>query len=296
MGDKRKRRLGDRYDGYRVRNLDPVFGVIPYIMRTRLDSQIFFEEQIDISGLRRFLVENRDKIPGLSMYHLFVAAIVRTVSQRPRINRFVSGRKIFSRSYIRISLTVKKELNTQGEEGNIMPSFEPTDTLSDVVEKFNSALAEVRAEEEAAAAKGNDTDVTVKILNLLPGFIKKFVVWALRSLDSCGLMPKVINKVSPFHSTAYVTNVGSIGLNPVYHHLYEFGTTSVFVAIGKKEVVNELSRDGSVKSKHVINTRFVLDERICDGYYFASAIKLFKYYIKNPELLLTSPEEISEDY
>ncbi|MBQ2840584.1 MAG: 2-oxo acid dehydrogenase subunit E2 [Oscillospiraceae bacterium] len=293
---KRKRRLGDRYDGYLVRNLDPVFGMIPYIMRTRLDSQIFFEEQIDISGLRKFIVENRESIPGLSMYHFFIAALVRTIVQRPRINRFISGRKIFSRSYIRISLTVKKDMHTDGEEGNLMPDFEPTDTLREVTEKFNAALAEVRAEEEAAKADGNGTDVLVKLLNFLPGFLKKFVVWTVRSLDSVGLMPKVINKFSPFHSSAYVTNVGSIGLNPVYHHLYEFGTTSVFMAIGKKEAINVPERDGTTTHKHVINMRFVLDERICDGYYFASAIKLFKYYVKNPELLLLPPDYISEDY
>ncbi len=296
MGEKnkRRRRFGDRYDGYRVKNLDPVFTVIPHIMRTRLDSQIFFEEQIDISGLRKFIVENRKDIPGLSMYHFFVAALVRTVAQRPRVNRFVSGRKIFARNYIRVSLTVKKSMHEDGEEGNLTPDFEPTDTLQDVTEKFNAALAEVRAEEEATAS-GNDTDAIVKLLNYLPGFLIKFVVWAIRSLDSVGLMPKIINKVSPFHSSVFVTNVGSIGLNPVYHHLYEFGTTSMFMAIGKKEIVNTLNRDGTLEHKHVINMRFVLDERICDGYYFASAIKLFKHYVKNPELLLTPPDYIGED-
>lgn len=297
MGEynKRKRRLGDRYDGYRVRNLDPVFTLIPHIMRTRLDSQIFFEEQIDITGLRQFIVENRKDIPGLSMYHFIVAALVRTISQRPRINRFVSGRKIYARNYLRVSLTVKKSMHEDGEEGNLNPDFEPTDTLRDVVEKFNAALAEVRAEEEAATAEGNGTDMIVRLFNHLPGFLIKFIVWTLRSLDNLGLMPKIINKVSPFHSSAFVTNVGSIGLNPVYHHLYEFGTTSVFMAIGKKEVVNTINRDGETEHKHVLNMRFVLDERICDGYYFASAIKLFKYYVKNPELLLTPPEYIRED-
>ncbi len=297
MGEKRarKRRFGDRYDGYRVRELDPVFTVIPHIMRTRLDSQIFFEEQIDISGLRKFIVDNRKDIPGLSMYHFFVAALVRTIAQRPRVNRFVSGRKIFARNYLRVSLTVKKSMHEDGEEGNLNPDFEPTDTLREVTAKFNAALAEVRAEEEAAAAKGNDTDVIVKLLNYLPGFLIKFVVWAIRSLDSVGLMPKIINKVSPFHSSVFVTNVGSIGLNPVYHHLYEFGTTSMFMAIGKKEVVNTVNRDGTLEHKHVINMRFVLDERICDGYYFASAIKLFKHYVKNPELLLLPPDYIGED-
>ncbi len=291
---KRKRRLGDRYDGFRVREMDPTFHLIPHIMRTRLDSQIFFDEQVDISGLRKFIVKNRESIPGLSMYHFFVAALVRTIVQRPRINRFVSGRKIFARSYIRVSLTIKKLMDENGEEGQLTPEFSENDTLRDVVEKFNSALAEAKAEDEKS--RGNDTDITIKILSALPGFVIKFVVWLLRSLDAFGLMPKIINRVSPFHSSVFVTNVGSIGLSPVYHHLYEFGTTSAFMAIGRKEVVNEVGRDGKVNSRHVINMRFVLDERICDGYYFASAIKLFKYYVKHPELLLLPPDHISEDY
>ncbi len=296
MGDKnkRKRRLGDRYDGYKVREMDPLFSVIPHIMRTRLDSQVFFDEEIDISGLRRFIVENRENIPGLSMYHFFVAAIVRTVAQRPRINRFVSGRKVYSRSYIRTSLTIKKALSDDGEEALVMPEFDATDTLADVTRKFNDAISEVKAEEEKS--RGNDTELAVKMLNAVPGFIKKFFVWLMRNLDAVGLMPKIINKVSPFHSTIFITNVGSLGLRPVYHHLYEFGTTSMFLAMGRKEAKNEIKSDGTIVHKHVMNIRLVVDERICDGYYFASAIKLFKHYIKNPELLLSPPDYISEDY
>ena len=296
MGEikKRKRKFGDRYDGYKVREMDPLFSVIPHIMRTRLDSQVFFDEEVDISGLRKFLAEQRAEIPGLSMYHFFVAAIIRTVAQRPRINRFVSGRKVYSRSYIRTSLTIKKSLSDNGEEALVMPEFDVTDTLADVTRKFNIAISEAKAEEEQS--KGNDTELTVKVLNALPGFIKKFFVWAMRNLDAIGLMPKFINKVSPFHSTIFITNVGSLGLRPIYHHLYEFGTTSMFLAIGRKEIKNEVKRDGTIVHKHIVNMRFVLDERICDGYYFASAIKLFKYYVKNPELLLAPPDSISEDY
>ncbi len=290
--NKRKRRWGDRYDGYRVRNLDPLFEVIPHIMRSRVDSQIFFEEQIDISGLRKFVVENRKGIPGLSLYHVFVAAIVRTIVQRPRVNRFVSGRKIYARSYLRASLVVKKGMHEDAEEALMTPYFEKTDTLADVVRRFNEAIAEVMREDGDGT---NGTDITARLIGMLPGFVKKFFIWIIRSLDSVGLMPKAINRVSPFHSSIFVTNVGSIGLASIYHHLYEFGTTSAFMAIGRKEIKNELNRDGSVSTKHVINMRFVLDERICDGYYFASAIKLFKYYIKNPELLLKEPDYISDD-
>lgn len=291
---ERKRRFGDRYDGYRVRTKDPLFDVIPHIMRSRLDSQVFFEEQIDVTGLREFIVENREKIPNLSMYHLLVAALIRTMVQRPRLNRFVSGRKIYARSYIRASLVVKKSRDIDAEEAIVMPEFDAYDTLADITRKFNEKVKEAKSTNEDE--KGNKTEVMVFFVNLLPGFLKRFLVWAVRNLDALGLMPKAINHASPFHSSVFVTNVGSIGLNSVYHHLYEFGTTSIFLAIGKKEVVKEIQNDCTVTTKNVINTRFVLDERICDGYYFASAIKLFKYYMKKPELLLEPPEHIGEDY
>ena len=290
---KRKRRFGDRYDGFRVREMDPFFSIIPHIMRTRSDSQVFFEEQIDISGLREFIVENRETIPHLSTYHLFVAATLRTIVDMPRLNRFVSGRKVYSRSYLRASLSVKKSMDKDGDEAVITPEFLPTDTLADITQKFNDAVMQVKAEADAAK---NETDIAVYLINLLPGFVKKFFVWLMRSLDSFGMMPKIINRVSPFHSTLFVTNVGSIGIKPVYHHLYDFGTTSIFLAIGKKETKRELQSDGTVKTTPVIGIRFVLDERICDGFYFASAIKRFKRYIKNPALLLEPPEQISEDY
>lgn len=286
----RKRRFGDRYDGYRVRETDPLFYVIPHIMRTRLDSQVFFEEEIDISGLREFILNHRENIPGLSTYHIIVAAAMRTIAQKPRLNRFVSGRKIYARNYLRASLTIKKGKSEDAEEMLVMPEFMPYDTLYDIAGKFNKLVAEAREEET-----GNQTDTFVRLINLLPGFLVKFVVWSVRTLDAFGKMPKFINRLSPFHSSIFVTNVGSIGLNSIYHHLYEFGTTSVFLAIGKKEVAREVDSTGAVNDKNIIKIRFVLDERICDGYYFATAIKHFKRLMKKPELLLEKPEYIGED-
>lgn len=290
---KRKRHFGDRYDGYRVRAQDPMFRIIPYIMRSRLDSQVLFEEQIESSALRKFILEHRNDIPNLSVYHIIIAAAIRTIVQKPRLNRFVSGNKIYSRSYLRISLTVKKSMREDADELLIIPEFEPTATLYDVATKFNESVAEAKAEDET---ENNKTALTIKLINILPGFLIKFVVWSARRLDAIGKMPKIINRVSPFHSSLFVTNVGSIGINSVYHHLYEFGTTSIFLAIGKNSIVRELKSDGTISSKNVINVRFVIDERICDGFYFASAIKRFKHLMKNPELLLQPPEYISEDY
>lgn len=289
--NKRKRRFGDRYDGYRVHEKDPLFNVIPHIMRSRLDSQVFFEEQIDVSNLNNFILQNRQTIPNLSTYHIIVAAAIRTITQKPRLNRFISGRKIYARNYIRASLAVKKSMSEDADEMLVMPEFNYDDTLHDVVEKFNKLVCDAKSETENT----NKTGAFVGLINLLPGFLIKFVVWVVRCLDSIGKMPKFINKLSPFHSSLFVTNVGSIGLNSVYHHLYEFGTTSMFLAIGKKEVVREINADGTINNKHIINIRLVLDERICDGYYFATAIKHFKKLVKKPESLLKKPDYIAQD-
>ncbi len=288
---KRKRRFGDRYDGYKVYEQDPLFYLVPYIMRSRLDSQVFFEEQIDVSHFRKFILEHKEDMPNLSTYHIISAAAIRTIIEKPRLNRFVSGHKIYDRSYIRASLTAKKSMSENADEVLVMPEFEEDVTLYDVVQRFNESLDEARAEADSE----NDTAKTVKILNLLPGFLIKFVVWALRNLDAIGKMPKIINRISPFHSSLFITNVGSIALNSIYHHLYEFGTTSVFLAIGKKEHVNKLQSDGSVDTKVVISTKFVLDERICDGYYFSTAIKHFRRLIKNPELLLVPAKGFAKE-
>ncbi|NLG53619.1 MAG: hypothetical protein GX541_06545 [Clostridiales bacterium] len=287
--EQRRRRFGDRYDGYRVSGLDPMFTMIPYIMRSRSDSQVLLEERVDITELKKFISEQRKQnIPGLAMMHVVLAAIVRTISQKPRLNRFVSGGKIFARSYLRISMAIKREMDEDGDEALIMPAFEPDNTLHQVVETFNKTLSEIKSEK-------NDTDIAAVVLGSLPGFVKRFIVFTIRWLDSIGKMPKIINRLSPFHSSVFVTNVGSIGIGAVYHHLYEFGTTSVFVALGKKEQQVCLDSDGNPETREFITFRFVVDERICDGYYYASAIRLFFRYLKHPEQLLTPPEEVKHD-
>lgn len=290
---KRKRRWGDRYDGYRVRELDLPFWLIPNIMRTRSDSQIFFEESINIEALERFVREKRaTDMPNLRLLHVVIAAMVRILALRPRINRFVAGKKIYAHNNIRLSMSIKRSLTDDGEETEILPVFEPTDTLADVMIRFNTALEEAVCEE----SKGeNKTDIVNRALAFIPTWMKSLVLFAVRNLDKVGLMPKVIYRASPFHSSAYITDVGSLGIDSIYHHLYDFGTTSCFLAMGKKMTETYLNEDGSVGKRKMINFRFVLDERICDGHYYAASIKLFRKYIKHPELLELPPESIPDE-
>ncbi len=292
MPPKRRRRFGDRYDGYRIRNLDLPFHLIPNIMRSRLDSQIFFEETIDITELERYVRAKRAEIPNLRLMHVILAAAVRMFALRPRLNRFVAGKKIYARNTLRVSMTVKRSLTDDGEEAEVLPVFSPYDTLADVVERFNREWQAVVSEE---TKDENITDNALRLLSYIPTSFKTFVVWLVRNLDKVGWMPKAVYRASPFHSSFYITDIGSLGIDAVYHHLYEFGTTSCFIAMGKKNTERYIDDQGQVQKRKTMTIRFVLDERICDGHYYASSIRQFGRYMKHPELLEVPPEKIPED-
>ncbi len=286
-----KRKFGDRYDGYRVKNVDPFFLLIPYIMKTRVDSQVFYTDRLEITEIEKFVREHTlTDIPGLKLYHVMVASMVRLLSQRPYLNRFVAGRKIYARNHISISMAMKRSMSDDADTTTVKPRFEPTDVLQDVVNKFNTAI-----EQNRTTVNENQTDFTAKLIGGLPGGLIKFTIWFLDGLDKVGLMPKVINKVSPFHTSMFLTNMGSIGIKPIYHHIYEFGSTSVFVAIGKKYIENEIDEQGNVIKRKYIDIKVVADERICDGYYYANSMRMLAKIIKDPETLLEKPKEVIMD-
>ena len=283
---KPKRRFGDRYDGYRLRNVDPIYQLVPVIMRSRLDSQVLYDDYVDIAELERFVNAQRaGGLPGLRTIHVILAALLRVISQKPRINRFIAGKKLYARSEVRFSMAVKRAWNEDAESTEILPEFELDDTLSDVVAKTEKAISGIKSDDAPT-----DTDFVAKIFSFCPTFLKSFAVFAVRSLDKVGLMPRVIHKASPFHSSVFITDVGSLGVPPVYHHLYEFGTTSAFLSVGKKDVFPQALAEGEVVGRRMLHLRYVIDERICDGYYFASAIKLMNKLLKNPQVLLKKPE------
>ena len=292
MSKKYKRRWGDRYDGRKCRNIPALFYVIPHIMRSRLDSQIFFEETIDLEELEKFVRQKRkDEIPNFATLHLIIAAALRMFAEKPGLNRFISGKRIYARNTYRVSLAVKQGMNADAEETTITPEFEATDSLADITKKINDEILAVKNIDDDK----NATSALVKVLKFVPCWLVNFIVASARFLDKRGLLPKLIYKASPFHSSFFITDVGSIGINSIYHHLYEFGTTSVFIALGKKQTAIISNPDGTLSKKKTITIKFVVDERICDGFYYASALKCFMRYIKKPELLEEPLKEFSED-
>lgn len=282
--------MGDRYDGWRVRNVDPVFSVIPYFLRTRMDAQNFFEEKIDIDQIETFIKEHKEDIPDLSIMHVVMAALVRLISQRPHLNRFVIWNKIFARNHVNFSIAVKRTLSDEGEETLIKPFFLPSDTLQDIVRKTR-----LEQENNQQVGQQNSSDIISKILGYLPDLALRFVVFMLLHMDKVGIMPKFVNKASPWHSSIFLTNIGSIGVESIYHHLYEFGTCSMFCAMGKKSRRHTIDNNGDIKSHKSIQLKFVLDERICDGFYYASSMRLLNKILANPRVLLLPPENVMID-
>lgn len=287
----KKRRFGDRKDGRRVRTMSPMSYVIPYIMRTRNDAQNQIADTIDITEADKFLREMRAKgYKSISVLHVFIAAYIRAISMRPGINRFCSGQKIYHRNTIEINMAVKKEMSLDAPDTMIKVRFEPTGTITDVYEKFNAVV-------EKATAEGSNTDFdkTARWLTRLPGILFRGTVRLLEFLDYHGWLPQALLDVSPFHGSMIITSMGSLGIPPIYHHLYNFGNLPVFISYGLKYHKNVMNANGAVERRTMIDVKVVTDERICDGFYFASALKLIRKFVASPALLTTPPETVIED-
>lgn len=281
---KYHRRLGDRPDGRRLRSLDPLFCVAPYIMKQKSGASNFYSGSIEISQADRYIKEKRrENMPGLGMLHFFIAAYIRTISQRPALNRFVSGQKVYTRFGIDINLTVKKELTVAGQETTVKVHFEPTDTIHEVYNKVQSAVAEAKQQGDS-----NKTDKAARLFKLIPGLALKFVIRILETMDYFGIMPRFLLELSPFHGSIFISDLGSVGLPPVNHHLYDFGNIPVFLCFGTKSHMN----DGQ---KCFIDFAVTIDERICDGFYFVGILRLVRRVFKNPEMLDTAPQSVIED-
>ena len=288
---KRRRRFGDRNDGRKLRTLLPMHRIMPYIMPRRSDAQNFFAESFDMKNVDSFCRQKvKEGYTNFGFLHVLLAAYLRMTTQFPAVNRFVSGQKIYSRNGFEVVMVVKKSMSSDSPDTCIKVYLDPTDTVDDVYRKFNEVVQSVVGQEE-----NSSFDKLAKIINYIPGLLLRWTVKFLNFLDYFGLLPRFLTKLSPFHGSLIVTSMGSLGIQPVYHHIYDFGNLPVFIAYGKKRTVHSPDAEGNVSTSRIIDIKVVLDERICDGFYFASAFKTLKRYVENPERLTVPPVEVLED-
>ena len=276
-----------RADGKRLRNTDPMYTVAAHIMNKRVDAMNMITIDIPYDPMQNYLNEKRKQGINLSHMAIIVAAYLRTAAEYPQLNRFIVNSKAYARNEWAIAMVVLKG----GEAGNGTMSkmyFENTDTIFDVDKKINDYVTANRETPEK-----NGTEKIIKFLLSVPGLLR----WGVRLfklLDRYGLLPKFIIDMSPFHNSLVISNLISIRTNHIYHHCYEFGTTSVFITMGNLREVPK-RKNGEIIFERSIPLGVVMDERICSGSYFAMAFRKMRKYLKNPELLELPAEIINED-
>ncbi|MBQ6799014.1 MAG: hypothetical protein IJP11_07235 [Oscillospiraceae bacterium] len=282
---------GDRPDGRRVRTLDPLSYMTAYIMVNRNGASNSFRESLDITDTDRYIRRRRrEGMTQLTITQIYLAAYCRVVARYPALNRFVNGQQVYTRDGdIVFSMVIKREMSTTGEETSIKLHLTPYDTLDTVSEKLASAIKQAKNE------TSNDFDKTAGALKAIPGLFLKFTVWLLKTMDYFGLLPKFLLEVSPFHGSVFFTSMASLGIPAIYHHLYDFGNLPVFCCLGGKYRKPVLMDDGSLVERTFMDLNVVCDERICDGFYYAAAMKYFKRLMLHPDLLEKAPEVVNPD-
>lgn len=285
------KRLGDRREGRQLRSLEGSANLSPYVMRRRSDACDCYEDNIEISALEQWLMDKRaEGSTAMNFTHLMVAAYVRTVSMRPGINRFVSARRIFARNDIQVVLRVRKGVGSDSAWTSVKLSFSPTDTIYDVYSRISDAVDNVQA-----GTGESDYDRMAASMTRLSRFFLKPYLLCLRILDYFDWLPKKFLSASPYHASLSVLDLGSLGVQSVEHHLYDFGNLPLFLCYGAKRHVYELNKEGEVLDRHMVDLRFTVDERIANASYLVEALKCMKYFLRNPQLLELPPEQVAED-
>ena len=284
---------GDRKDGRKIRTLSPMAQITMYFQWERNICSNLFEESFEISHVERYIRQKRKEgFTDFGITHVLLAAYVRGLCKYPQLNRFISGQKVYSRMEdIQYCMVIKKEMTLESPDTSIKVHLKRTDTAIDVYNKLNAAVEEVKATQELDSGIDN----LIGYLNLIPGVLLKFVVWLLKLLDYFGLLPKFLTELSPFHGSLFFTSMGSLGIPPIYHHLYDFGNIPCFGAFGCKRRALEVQEDGSIVQKKYVDVKFVLDERIVDGYYYAAFFKHYRNILRHPEILDQAPAELVSD-
>lgn len=282
--------FGRRSDGRAVRlDEDPIVALTPYLMPMRCDAQVMLKLQVDYERLARYIVAKGTQGYKVSFMDLILAAYVRIISQLPELNRFVVNKRMYVRNELCVSFVVLREgPDGKTQENVVQCKFDPYDTIFDVAARTSAAIIEGR--------KPEVDNSTVKIAKLLLNpFLATVTAGIVRVMDMYGIMPRAIQEASPFHASMFFTNMMSIGMPAVNHHIYNFGTCSLFVSIGSVERGVVLNEKGEPQRKRYMPIGITADERVCAGNLYAQMVAMLNKYLNDPSLLEEKPEAVRFD-
>ncbi len=269
-----------RADGRVIKNIEPISKIMPYIMKKRNDSMNMYEDSFECEPMDAYIKQKAEQGIHLGYMHIFMAAVIRLIALRPQLNRFIMNGRIYARNKIWISFVVHPTLKDGSVETTIHLCFEGTETILEIAEKINEAVMRETGKREGE----NGTDKLARLLVSIPAPIINFAVNVLMWMDKHNMLPGAILELSPFHTSAFFTNLKSLGINHVFHHVYNFGTTGLFFAFGKEKMLPVIKKGEVVQEKHM-GFGMVSDERFCDGLYFAISMRQLRKFMRNPAVL-----------
>jgi hypothetical protein len=278
--------LRGRPDGVPIRNLPTMRQMMPHLMPSRNGAVVYFDQHIDVTDTLAYLERRRTEAPELNFFQIVLAGLVRTLALRPQMHRFVVGRRLYQRRRIELSFAVKKRFEDEAKLTMVKASFEATDTLDAVAERVRAAVGTGKGERSTTAER------EMALVTRLPGFALRLVMALQRVLDSWNLLPASMIQSDPMYASMVVANLGSIGLDAAYHHLYEYGTVPVFAALGRIHKAAVVMPDGSIAARDRVTVRFSFDERIADGLYAARSLELFRELVEDPPRLEVPPASL----
>ncbi|MBU0935193.1 MAG: 2-oxo acid dehydrogenase subunit E2 [Spirochaetes bacterium] len=281
-----------RPDGTLIKKLPAFTLLLPYLLPSRKDATIYYEQEVDVTETLPFIKEfNREFIKErqiLTLFDVVICAVVRAIALRPRVNRFISGRRYWQRNEISCNFVAKKELTDDGQEVNVKIAFDPALTLA------NGARLIKQRIRAATEDSGIENEAVVETLAKLPDFLLRLLIGGMNWLDSKNLMLPSLIESDPMWCSVFLTNVGSFGLDAPYHHLFERGNCPIFLAVGKVRKQAVLQDDGSLTQRKILVLRYSYDERVAEGVYMGRTLDLVRTLIENPAGLVQPPELSAE--
>ena len=281
--DTQKKRRGDRRDGRLLRELDSLHFITGILYPNRCDNEAYISLRVDLTAMNEYLarLNAEEKEFPYTMFHIVVAALIKTITLRPKLNRFIVNSNFYQRNEVSAAFVVKKQFSDKGAEALAFLHGKDNFTLRDVHEYIRSQVTECRSDKVDSSTESMD------ILNKLPRWVGKTAVKFIMFLDKHGWVPKDMIATDPYYSSVVISNLGSIKLKCGYHHLTNWGTCSVFCIIGKKSKRPVYHEDGTIEMREMLDLGLTIDERLADGYYYSKTIRLLKTLLENPELLET---------
>ena len=276
-----KRRRGDRRDGRLLRELDSLHFITGIIYPNRCDNEAYISERIDLTAINAYLAEKNKTETDFpyTMFHLVVAALLRTITLRPKLNRFIVNSNFYQRNEVSAAFVVKKQFSDKGAEALAFLHSREDNTLADVHAYIRSQVQECRSEKVDASTAGMD------MFNKMPRWMGKAIVRFLMFLDRHGWVPADLIATDPYYSSVVISNLGSIKLKCGYHHLTNWGTCSLFCIIGEKKKSPFYDENGGVSMRETLELGLTIDERLADGYYYSKSVRMLKYLLEHPEEL-----------